>query len=130
MQFISETENLHRLTRFGMFNCFLVREGQELTLVDSSCPGSGDVILRAASALRCPDYENRPHPRPLFLFPMPGLFSWNPALAARGAAKLAALKPSRLAVGHGKTIVSPTAQMDRAVEIALRQHPQGADFQK
>jgi len=54
------------------------------------------------------------------LFPMPWLFSWNPALSARSAARLAALKPSRLAVGHGKTIVSPTLQMNRALAIALR----------
>jgi glyoxylase-like metal-dependent hydrolase (beta-lactamase superfamily II) len=54
MHFISETENLHRLTRSGMFHCFLVREGQELILVVSNFPGSCDAILRAASSLQCP----------------------------------------------------------------------------
>lgn len=56
-------------------------------------------------------------------FPMPEWFSWNCALAAQSAANLAALKPSRLAVGHGPTIDSPVMQMDETVRIALRQHP-------
>ncbi len=49
--------------------------------------------------------------------PMAVWFSWNCGLGAFSAAKLAALKPELLAVGHG-----PTAQMDRSVEIAFEQH--------
>ena len=56
-------------------------------------------------------------------FPMPAWFSWNPELSARSAAKLAALKPARLAVGHGPTVTSPAAAMHAAVELAFRQHP-------
>jgi len=32
---VQETKNLIRLTRFGMVNCFLVREDDGLTLVDT-----------------------------------------------------------------------------------------------
>src|SRR5271170_1042671 len=231
MRVIRETNNLFRLTRLGMFNCFLVREGGELTLVDTNLPGSRRAILRAARSLRSrinriaithahfdhvvsldalvkklPGVEicvgerearllNGNHSldpgekgKPLFgfkrvrssahrllkdgdkvgslrvvtcpghtpghiafvdvrdnsliagdsfitqkgivaagvynvLFPMPAWFSWNCALSALSAAKLSALKPSRLAVGHGHTVLSPSSLMDRAVEIAMQQHP-------
>jgi glyoxylase-like metal-dependent hydrolase (beta-lactamase superfamily II) len=56
------------------------------------------------------------------MFPMPAWFSWNAELSARSAARLSALKPSRLAVGHGRTIRWPTAAMELAVEVALRQN--------
>src|SRR5580658_7804849 len=52
MQVVRETNNLFRLTRLGMFNCFLVREGNELTLVDTNLPGSRRGILKAARSLR------------------------------------------------------------------------------
>jgi hypothetical protein len=57
-----------------------------------------------------------------FVFPVPALFSWNATLSAASAAKLRALNPSRLCVGHGETLVSPLKEMDRAIAIALRQH--------
>jgi glyoxylase-like metal-dependent hydrolase (beta-lactamase superfamily II) len=56
-----------------------------------------------------------------FYFPFPALFSWNKEVAAESARKLCALKPMRLAVGHGKTIESPLAAMDQAIELAFRQ---------
>jgi glyoxylase-like metal-dependent hydrolase (beta-lactamase superfamily II) len=231
MRIVQESENLYRLTRFDMFNCFLVKESNEFTLVDTNFPGSCNDILKGAAALNCrinrivlthahfdhvgsldaltqalPDAEVSISVRearllhgdfsldageagkPLlgfkrarsvihktlndgdqvgclrvvacpghspghialldprdntllagdsfitqkgviaagvysFFFPMPAWFSWNCALAAVSAAKLTALKPNRLAVGHGATIDSPFAQMDRAVQIALRQNP-------
>ncbi|MGB2632575.1 MAG: MBL fold metallo-hydrolase [Candidatus Acidiferrum sp.] len=231
MQLIAETANFYRLTRFDMFNCFLVKEGSELTLIDTNLPGSCDAILRAAASLHSPittialthahfdhvgsldalakalpeaqivmgERESRllrgdfsldadESGKPLlgfkrsgapihkllrerdqigslrvvaspghspghisfldvrdnslmagdsfitqkgviaagvynFFFPMPAWFSWNCGLAAISAAKLAALKPSLLAVGHGPTLMSPSAKMDRAVEIAFQQHP-------
>ena len=231
MPLIRETDNLYRFTRFGIFNCFLVRENDGLTLVDTNFPGSENAILQAARSLGDPitrialthahfdhvgslDALTRALPqakliagtrearmlhgdfsldpgesgKPLLgfrhvrsqahtlvndgdevgslrvvacpghtpghiafldcrdnsllagdafmtqkgvmaagtfalLFPLPAIFSWNNTLSARSAAKLAALEPSRLAVGHGKTLESPSAQMERAVEIALRQHP-------
>jgi glyoxylase-like metal-dependent hydrolase (beta-lactamase superfamily II) len=54
-------------------------------------------------------------------FPFPWIFSWNRELAAESARKLRNLKPARLAVGHGKAIVSPLAAMDRAIELAFKQ---------
>lgn len=56
-----------------------------------------------------------------FYFPFPALFSWNRYCAAESAKKLRNLRPARLAVGHGKTIESPLAAMDEAVELAFQQ---------
>jgi glyoxylase-like metal-dependent hydrolase (beta-lactamase superfamily II) len=56
-----------------------------------------------------------------FYFPFPALFSWNRVVAANSASKLRNLKPTRIAVGHGKTVESPLAAMDRAVELAFQQ---------
>ncbi len=55
------------------------------------------------------------------LFPFPALFSWNREVAAESARKLRDFKPARLAVGHGKTIESPLAAMDRAIQLAFQQ---------
>ena len=54
-------------------------------------------------------------------FPFPWLFSWNREIAAESARKLRALHPTRLAVGHGKTVTNPQAAMDRAIDLAFRQ---------
>src|SRR5436309_15663971 len=54
-------------------------------------------------------------------FPFPALFSWNRDYAAESAKKLRNLKPARLAVGHGKTLASPLAAMDQAIELAFEQ---------
>jgi glyoxylase-like metal-dependent hydrolase (beta-lactamase superfamily II) len=54
MRAIQETENLFRLTRFGMINCFLVREADGFTLVDTSLRGSARAILQAAARLGAP----------------------------------------------------------------------------
>jgi glyoxylase-like metal-dependent hydrolase (beta-lactamase superfamily II) len=51
MKVIQETENLVRLTRLGMINCFLVREADGFTLVDTGLRGSAGAILRAAAQL-------------------------------------------------------------------------------
>jgi glyoxylase-like metal-dependent hydrolase (beta-lactamase superfamily II) len=231
MQVVKETDKLFRLTRFGMVNCFLVREDDGLTLVDASLPGSAKSILGIAEELGSPirrillthahfDHtgavddlmgvlkgielmiserearllagdltleaqesgnrlfgfaaiESRPTrllqggeqvgslravrtpghtPGHLaFLdvrdhsllagdsfttqfsvvaagvfyiaFPFPALFSWNAHLSAVSAAELRSLNPSRLSVGHGKTVVFPVNEMDRAVQEAFRQHP-------
>jgi hypothetical protein len=50
-----EAKNLFRLTRFGMINCFLVREDDGLTLIDTSLAGlaPGDLECGGrAAALR------------------------------------------------------------------------------
>jgi glyoxylase-like metal-dependent hydrolase (beta-lactamase superfamily II) len=230
MRMVCETENLYCLNQV-MFNCFLVRERSELTLVDTNFPGSARAILRAANSLGLPitrillthahfdhvgsldaligalpdaelcvgareakilsgDHSLEPGEsgKPLtgflhsrakvhrllqendlvgslrvidspghtpghvafvdtrdntllagdsfmtqmgviaagvysFLFPLPAWFSWNRPLSATSAAKLSTLKPSRLAVGHGRTLVSPADQMARAADVALKQNP-------
>ena len=56
-----------------------------------------------------------------FYFPFPALFSWNRHCATESAKKLRDLKPTRLAVGHGRTIESPLAAMNQGIELAFRQ---------
>jgi glyoxylase-like metal-dependent hydrolase (beta-lactamase superfamily II) len=51
MRVVQESETLFRLTRFGMINCFLVREADGFTLIDAGLRGSADSILRAAARL-------------------------------------------------------------------------------
>jgi glyoxylase-like metal-dependent hydrolase (beta-lactamase superfamily II) len=224
-----ETTNLFRLTRLGMVNCFLVKEDDGFTLIDTSLVGSASGIVEIARALGAPlrrialthahidhvgsldalvrqfteiefavgqresrllarDFsleagetgktllgfpgvKSRPtrllsdgdrvgslqaifspghtpgHMAYLdirdgslvagdafttqtgvvaagvfkLLFPFPALFSWNREYAAESARKLRDLKPARLAVGHGRTIESPLAAMDDAIELAFRQ---------
>jgi glyoxylase-like metal-dependent hydrolase (beta-lactamase superfamily II) len=233
VQVVKETDHLFRLTRFGMVNCFLVREDDGLTLVDADLPGSADSILYCAKEIGSPirrillthahfdhtgaaddlmratkglelligsrearllagdlSLETGETGRKLFgfvridsqptrllkegdhvgslrairspghtpghraflderdnsllagdafttqpwllaagvfspVFPLAALFSWNATLGAESAAKLRLLNPSRLSVGHGTTLVSPLKDMDRAVELALKQHPPG-----
>jgi glyoxylase-like metal-dependent hydrolase (beta-lactamase superfamily II) len=43
-------DHLYKLTRMGMVNCYLVREDDGFTLVDTGLPGSADDIIKAASA--------------------------------------------------------------------------------
>ncbi len=54
MRVTQESGNLFRLTRFGMINCFLVREADGFTLVDAGLRGSAGSILDAASRLGAP----------------------------------------------------------------------------
>jgi glyoxylase-like metal-dependent hydrolase (beta-lactamase superfamily II) len=229
VKLIQEAKNLFRLTRFGVVNCFLVKENDGLTLVDAGLAGSAPSIQVAANSLGSPirrivlthahvdhvgsvdallrelpaseffvgQRESRLLARDFTLdagekgkkllgfpgvksrpnrclndgdrvnsllaisspghtpghmayldvrdgsllagdafttqagvvaagvlklyFPFPWIFSWNREWAAKSARKLRNLKPVRLAVGHGKTIESPLAAMDRAVELAFRQ---------
>jgi glyoxylase-like metal-dependent hydrolase (beta-lactamase superfamily II) len=229
VQIVQETKNLFRVTRFGMINCFLVKEVDGLTLVDTGLAGSAPGIHKAAQSLGAPicriilthahidhvgsldalvhefpgiefsiglresrllvrDFSLDPgetgkklfgfpgaKSRPTrflndgdrvgslqasfspghtpghmafldvrdgsliagdafttqtgvvaagafkFFFPFPWLFSWNRHYAAESARKLRNLKPARLAVGHGKTIESPLAAMDQAIELAFQQ---------
>lgn len=46
--------DITRITRFGFVNCYLVREGEGLTLVDAMIGGSAKVIMAAATALGAP----------------------------------------------------------------------------
>lgn len=48
------TNNLWQLTRLGAFSCYLVREAEGLTLVDTNLVGSAKGILAAAQTLGMP----------------------------------------------------------------------------
>jgi glyoxylase-like metal-dependent hydrolase (beta-lactamase superfamily II) len=48
------TTNSIQLTRFGFVNCYLIRENDGLTLLDTGLPGSADDILAAAQTLNAP----------------------------------------------------------------------------
>lgn len=48
MKVQQSTANLLQLTRFGLVNCYLVREEDGFTLVDAGLPGGAKEILRAA----------------------------------------------------------------------------------
>jgi glyoxylase-like metal-dependent hydrolase (beta-lactamase superfamily II) len=52
------------------------------------------------------------------LFPLPAMGTWDKPLSLESAKKLRALGPSRLAVGHGRVIESPAAEMDKAIADA------------
>jgi glyoxylase-like metal-dependent hydrolase (beta-lactamase superfamily II) len=231
MQVIRESTNLSRLTRFGLVNCFLVKEEDGFTLVDTNLSGSSNLILRIATSLGSPirrillthahfdhvaslddlasslepleiaigarearflsgDFSLDPSERGKRLFglkrartritraltdgdnvgsllaistpghtpghfsyldtrdntlivgdaftnqmgltaagvfrwdfPLAALFAWNAELSAQSAAKLRDFRPSRLAFGHGRTLLSPLLSMNRAVALALSQNP-------
>ena len=58
--------------------------------------------------------------RPYRRFPLPGFITWNGEVALATAQSLRALEPSRLAVGHGKTVDDPIAAMDAAIARGAR----------
>lgn len=57
---------------------------------------------------------SKPHPR----FPFPGLGTWDRPMAQATARALRALDPARLAVGHGRVVDDPGAEMDAAIARA------------
>ena len=48
------TPNSIQLTKYGLVNCYLVRETDSFTLVDTALPGCHDAILAAAAAAGLP----------------------------------------------------------------------------
>ncbi len=52
------------------------------------------------------------------LFPLVAIATWHKPTALESGRRLRALDPSRLAVGHGRVIESPAADMDRAIADA------------
>ena len=53
--------------------------------------------------------------KPYWRFPLPGFITWNGDLELESAQTLRDLEPTRLAVGHGKTVEDPVAAMDAAI---------------
>ena len=53
-------------------------------------------------------------------FPLPAMATWHLPTALVTARNLAALNPTRLAVGHGNILEAPAAAMGRAIEIAAQ----------
>jgi len=51
------------------------------------------------------------------LFPLPALATWHKGLALESARKLVALQPSALAVGHGRMLNHPQAEMEHAIRV-------------
>src|SRR5712691_8434442 len=51
------------------------------------------------------------------LFPLPAMATWHKGLALESARKLLALQPSALAVGHGRMLSQPQAEMERAIRV-------------
>ncbi len=54
------------------------------------------------------------------LFPFPALATWHKPTALASAKTLYALKPSRLAVGHGVVLTNPLPAMAQAIAVAER----------
>jgi len=60
-----------------------------------------------------------------WLFPFPAMATWHLPTALTTAVALRRLNPSRLAVGHGRVLENPAAQMDAAIhEAEARVHGQ------
>ncbi|CAM3591603.1 MBL fold metallo-hydrolase [Paenibacillus lupini] len=53
-------------------------------------------------------------------FPFPAMATWNKKESLNSAMKLLKLKPTLLAVGHGKLLVNPEAAMEQAVQEAAK----------
>jgi glyoxylase-like metal-dependent hydrolase (beta-lactamase superfamily II) len=53
------------------------------------------------------------------LFPFPAIATWDKNAALGSARRLRALKPSRLAPGHGPVIEQPQEALDRAIAAAI-----------
>ena len=51
MKAITRSDNLIQLVRMGAFNCYLVREDDGYTLVDTNLPGSAKSIVKSAEKL-------------------------------------------------------------------------------
>lgn len=54
MKLTQHGQNLWQLTRFGAFNCYLLREQAALTLIDTNMNGSAAAILQAAQTIGLP----------------------------------------------------------------------------
>jgi glyoxylase-like metal-dependent hydrolase (beta-lactamase superfamily II) len=53
--------------------------------------------------------------KPPWQFPLAAMGTWDKATELQSAKELRGLEPTRLAVGHGKVVESPSAAMDEAI---------------
>ncbi len=53
-----------------------------------------------------------------WLFPFPAMATWHLPTALKTAVTLRDLNPTRLAVGHGRVLENPAAQMEMAIQKA------------
>lgn len=60
------------------------------------------------------------------LFPFPAFGTWSKMTALQSAKKLAGIKPSLLAVGHGEMVENPVKLMDQAIKNFERKLNKGA----
>lgn len=60
------------------------------------------------------------------LFPFPALATWHRPTALASAQRLRALRPARLAVGHGAVLDDPLPAMDQAIAKAEQRYAAGA----
>lgn len=123
MRVVQETENLFRLTRFGMINCFLVREADGFTLVDTGLRGSAGAIMLAAARLGAPirrialTHAHIDHIGSLDRL-MAALPACELAIGKRGARLLA--KDLSLDAGeHGKSLIGFTGAKSRPSRLLL-----------
>src|SRR5919204_494145 len=115
--------HLVQLERFGLLfpvSCYLVREDDGLTLVDTGMAGSAGGILAAARALGAPIRR--------IALTHPHVDHAGALDALQSATALLALRPARLAAGHGPVLTDPVPAMGAAVAEAERQFgaPTGA----
>jgi len=54
------------------------------------------------------------------LFPFPAFATWSKELSLQTAQKLIRLRPTLLAVGHGRMLKDPVPAMERAIGVAMR----------
>ena len=123
MKVVQETENLFRLTRFGMINCFLVREADGFTLVDAGLRGSAKSILGAASRLGAPIRRIvLTHAHIDHIGSLDGLIAVLPAAelsAGKREARLLAKDLSLDAGENGKTLLGFTGAKSRPSRLLV-----------
>lgn len=54
-------------------------------------------------------------------FPFPAMATWHRPSALESARRLQALRPVRLAVGHGEVLESPQADLEQAIQVAAQE---------
>ena len=133
-----------QFTRFGFVNCYLVRESDSFTLIDTTVPGGAKKIIDAARAI-----AQEPIARLLLThahgdhigsldalaralgqvqvtisgfgprrFPFTPLVTWHRPTAVASARRLLELPIRRYAAGHGRIVEGGPELLERAVLAA------------